>query len=108
MNLKSIITTAGLVLLSMGCIAPLNGAEKECTFVQAIIYGPNCWIRIDSCGHVEVHGCGAGQPQLPTKYTPKSQAPRTQLAEARQHAQGELPKGAVFVPDTPACAKGAE
>ncbi len=72
MNLKSIMTTAGVALLSF-CLAGVSIAkpvtaptatvsaaaqdEPDCTFAYAIVYGHGCWVRVDTCGDVEVHGC---------------------------------------------------
>ncbi len=69
---KSIISRAGAALLSFvlaGVVSakPVNGPsvtiavssqdEPNCTFAYAIIYGPGCWVRVDTCGNVDVHGC---------------------------------------------------
>jgi hypothetical protein len=69
---KSIISRAGAALLSFvlaGVVSakPVNGPsvtnavssqdEPNCTFAYAIIYGPGCWVRVDTCGNVDVLGC---------------------------------------------------
>jgi len=58
-NLKSIMTTAGVGLLSLLSFAPSTGlAQTNCTFVCAYEINPNCWLRVDSCGHATFIGSG--------------------------------------------------
>ena len=94
MNLKTIISTAGVALLSLS----FTGATfaEECTFVMARQATPTCWARIDSCGGVTYIG------RCPTSL----RKPRVKKAPVKA---ASLSKGTVFVPDPPpACTKGAE
>ena len=90
MNLNPIIT-AGVALLSFvlpGLASPrpmtessvtaaTTQDEPDCTFAYAIVYGHGCWVRVDTCGNVEVHGCldeAALLPQIEQAPAPTTEA----------------------------------
>ena len=94
MNLKTIISTAGVALLSLS----FTGATfaEECTFVLARQATPTCWARYDSCGGVTYIG------RCPTSLRKPPKKTAVKAAAVVSH-------GTVFAPEPPTtCTKGAE
>ena len=93
MNLKSIMTTAGVALLSFS-LAGVSSAKPvtaptptvaavaqddpddpdDCGFAYAVIYGPGCWVRVDQCGNETWH-CYTASPFPKVEQTPAQASP---------------------------------
>jgi hypothetical protein len=96
MNFKTIITTAGLTLLSLSLTG--TASAEDCHFTRAVQLTDSCWERHDSCGNVSLIGACYTSAHKPLAHR--------QSKKANLKAELTHPKGTVFMPEIPpACLK---